>query len=149
MDFGAVNFDIIVTDDHRVCIIDVGARMGGNLIGSHIVPLGTGIDYMGNLIRASVGDPIDTTTTDRLCVATRLLALTPGKVKTLPDFERISREHLVQVYPRLNVGDVIRQYKNNLDGCGYVVSVGDDLNEVELRVESAKNRINREIVREI
>ncbi len=149
VDFGAVNFDIIVTDDHRVCIIDVGARMGGNLIGSHIVPLGTGVDYMGNLIRASVGDPIDTTTTDRLCVATRLLALTPGKVKTLPDFERISREHLVQVYPRLNVGDVIRQYKNNLDGCGYVVSVGDDLNEVELRVESAKNRINREIVREI
>ncbi len=44
---------------------------------------------------------------------------------------------------------MIRQYKNNLDGCGYVVSVGDDLNEVELRVESAKNRINREIVREI
>ena len=50
--------DVLVTKHSRVCIVDVGARMGGNLIGSHIIPLGTGFDYMSNLIRAALGDPI-------------------------------------------------------------------------------------------
>ena len=38
--------DVLVTKDNRICIVDIGARMGGNLIGSHIIPLGTGIDYI-------------------------------------------------------------------------------------------------------
>lgn len=55
---GSVNMDLLITNGGNVHIIDIGARMGGNLIGSHIVPIGTGIDYMGNiLIRAAVSDP--------------------------------------------------------------------------------------------
>ena len=46
---------------------------------------------MGNLIRASVGDPI---VLQQLIVYVfaQIDRLTPGKVKTLPDFEQISRE---------------------------------------------------------
>ncbi len=91
INFGAVNMDVIVTEDKRICIVDIGARMGGNLIGSHIIPLGTGIDYIENLIRASVGYPVDLRPKNtKTSVATRLLALTPGIVKKLPDFDRIS-----------------------------------------------------------
>ena len=35
--------DLLVTDDEKIHIVDIGARMGGNLIGSHIIPYGTGI----------------------------------------------------------------------------------------------------------
>ena len=56
---GSVNMDLLIGDDGDVHIVDVGARMGGNLIGSHIIPIGTGIDYMENMIRASVGDVTD------------------------------------------------------------------------------------------
>jgi biotin carboxylase len=85
INFGAVNMDVLVTKDNEICIIDIGARMGGNLIGSHIIPLGTGIDYLENLIRASVGDSIDLRAQgSKTNVVTRLLALTPGKVKKLP-----------------------------------------------------------------
>lgn len=148
INFGAVNMDLLVSEDERICIVDIGARMGGNLIGSHLIPIGTGIDYTGNLISASVGEPIDLQPKSYGAnVATRLLALTPGKVKKLPDFEEIKRKCRVDIYHHLNVGDTIRQYHNNLDGCGYVLALSHDAEEAERRAEEAKVMIDAEIER--
>ena len=44
IDFGCVNMDMLITEDGKVYIIDIGARMGGNLIGPCVIPYGTGID---------------------------------------------------------------------------------------------------------
>lgn len=149
INFGAVNMDVLVTKDSRVCIVDVGARMGGNLIGSHIIPYGTGIDYMGALIRASAGDKADLNVQrQKTNVATRLLALKPGKVIDLPDFEEISNRCNVEIYHHLNVGDTINEYHNNLDGCGYVLAASDDVVDAERRAEESKNLIDTGIVRE-
>ena len=149
INFGAVNMDILVTSDNRICIVDIGARMGGNLIGSHIIPLGTGIDYMGNLIRASVGDLVDIRPIKSgVNVVTRLLALAPGKVVRLPDLAEIAQKYEVDIYHHLNVGSIIRQYHNNLDGCGYVVAVSDELKEAEMRAEESKHLVNTGIIRE-
>jgi biotin carboxylase len=149
INFGSVNMDVLVTKDNRICIVDIGARMGGNLIGSHIIPLGTGIDYMGNLIRASVGDSVDIRPLKSgVNVATRLLALTPGKVVRLPDFAEIAQKYEVDIYHHLNVGSTIRQYHTNLDGCGYVVAVSDELKEAERCAEESKHLVNIGIIRE-
>lgn len=148
INYGAVNMDILITKDGKVCIIDVGARMGGNLIGSHIVPIGTGIDYMGNLIRASVNDSIDLKPKCAATnIATRILALDPGKVLALPDFEQIKRKCKVDIYHNIKVGDIIHEYHNNLDGCGYVVAIANDIKDAEERAEKAKQLINNGIVR--
>lgn len=58
INFGSVNMDLLLTEEGSVHIVDIGARMGGNLIGSHIIPMGTGVDYIGNIVRASVGDDV-------------------------------------------------------------------------------------------
>lgn len=149
INFGAVNMDVLVTNDNRVCIVDIGARMGGNLIGSHIIPYGTGIDYMGNLIRAAVKDSVELKAQSKgENVVTRLLALKPGKVLGLPNFEEIKKRCFVDVFHHLEIGSEIREYHNNLDGCGYVVSVTDDLNQALKRVEEAKNLIDIKIARQ-
>jgi carbamoyl-phosphate synthase large subunit len=125
INFGAVNIDLLLTDDNKVCIVDIGARMGGNLIGSHIIPYSTGIDYMGNIIHASVGGKVNFTQNENACIATSILALTPGKVKMLPKLQEImSMEGMIDIILNLKQGDVIRQYRNNLDSCGYVVARG-------------------------
>lgn len=149
INFGAVNMDMLVTRDNKICIVDIGARMGGNLIGSHIIPLGTGIDYMESLIRASVGDPVDIKPRrSEVNVATRLLALKPGKVKQLPDFDQISEQYQVEIYHHLEVGDVIRNYRNNLDGCGYIVATStNNLEEAIKRAELSKKEIDEGIIR--
>ena len=148
INFGAVNMDLLVTKEQRIYIVDVGARMGGNLIGSHIIPIGTGIDYMGNLIKASVGEIIDfTPKDDKVNVATRLLTLRPGKIVNLPDLERIKTSLEVNIFQCLHIGDTIREYHNNLDGCGYILSKADDVEEAKRRAERAKELIDLGIVR--
>lgn len=145
INFGSVNMDLLISDDNKVHIVDIGARMGGNLIGSHIVPLGTGVDYIGNMIKTAVGDETDFKANTKSHVATSLLALSPGKVKALPDFEKIEKEFGVMTEHHLNVGDVINPYRTNLDGCGYVISTEDEPHNRTLR---ALEKINNEIVRE-
>ncbi|GAB3042098.1 ATP-grasp domain-containing protein [Virgibacillus ainsalahensis] len=149
INFGAVNMDVLVTKDNHVCIIDIGARMGGNLIGSHIIPNGTNFDYMGSLIRTAVGDSIEyEPQKSGLNVVTKLLALKPGRVLSLPNLQEIKEKCQVDINHHLQVGSVIREYHNNLDGCGYVISIADDISEAEMRAEQAKHLIDISIVRE-
>lgn len=145
---GSVNMDLLIKSDD-VHIVDIGARMGGNLIGSHIIPKGTGIAYMRNMIRAAVGDEADfTPVTTPSPVATKLLALTPGKVITLPDFEAIAKEADVVIEHHLHVGDQINEYHTNLDGCGYVVASGKSVDDAIALAAKVKGVINKTIVRE-
>lgn len=145
---GSVNMDLLITDSGNVHIIDVGARMGGNLIGSHIIPIGTGIDYMSNMIRAAVGDPTDfAPKATPEPVATKLLALRPGVVKALPDFEALCNEHNVVIEHHLHMGDIINEYHTNLDGCGYIVAGGKSVGEAMVKVAEVLAVVNESIIR--
>lgn len=149
INFGAVNMDVLVTQDNRICIIDVGARMGGNLIGSHIIPIGTGINYLENLIRASVNEDINLKPTRKSqSITTRLLALKPGKIKKLPNFNDIEEDYQVKIYHYLEVGKQISKYRTNLDGLGYIVSISDNIDGANIRAEEAKKAIDAGIIRE-
>lgn len=120
---GSINMDLLITDSGNVHIIDIGARMGGNMIGPCVIPYGTGIDYMGNMLKAAVGDPLDWTENDRSAVATKLLAFQGGVVKCLPEKKSIDEKGAkVEIYHHIAVGDVINEYHTNLDGCGYIIS---------------------------
>lgn len=146
---GSVNMDLLITNEGNVHIVDVGARMGGNLIGSHIIPMGTGIDYMGNMIRAAVGDATNWKPEwQPKPVATKLLALTPGIIKKLPNFDQIAAEYSVQIEHHLHVGDTITPYRTNLDGCGYVVAHDIDVELSIALASEVRNIIDKLIVRE-
>lgn len=146
---GSVNMDLLITNEGNVHIVDVGARMGGNLIGSHIIPMGTGIDYMGNMIRAAVGDATNWKPEwQPKPVATKLLALTPGIIKKLPNFDQIAAEYNVQIEHHLHVGDTITPYRTNLDGCGYVVAHDIDVELSIALASEVRNIIDKLIVRE-
>ena len=145
---GSVNMDILVSDDYSVHIVDVGARMGGNLIGSHIIPLGTGIDYMGNMIKAAVGDNTDwNPISNPEPVATKLLALHPGIVKGLPDFNKLENEYSVKIEHHLHIGDTITPYRTNLDGCGYVVAKAKDVETAINLAAKIKEKVDKTIER--
>lgn len=146
--FGAVNMDLLITREKKIHIIDVGARMGGNLIGSHIIFAGTGIDYLGNLIKATLGDPVNFEVESKpQPIVTRILALTPGKILDLPNFDDIEKKFAVSIEHHLAVGETINEYHTNLDGCGYIVAVANDINEATLHAENALKEIDKMIVR--
>lgn len=145
INFGSVNMDMLITKEGKIHIIDIGARMGGNMIGPCVIPYGTGIDYMANMIRNAVGDETDFTPTSHGCVATRLLAFDGGVVKRLPDFAALEKEYGVEIYHHLEVGQRVNEYHTNLDGCGYVVARADDVDSAINTVDTVLNRIKKTI----
>ena len=52
---GASHAEFRVGDDGRPRIIEIGARMGGDCIGSDLVRLSTGIDYVGAVVDGALG----------------------------------------------------------------------------------------------
>lgn len=145
INFGSVNMDMLITADGKIHIIDIGARMGGNMIGPCIIPYGTGIDYMANMIRNAVGDTVDLTPGKKSAVATRLLAFGNGVVKQLPAFESIEKTYGVEIYHHLEVGQTIREYHTNLDGCGYIVARADDVQTATANAEEVLKLIKETI----
>lgn len=51
---GASHAEVLLTEDNNVFCVEVGARMGGDFIGSHLVKLSTGIDYLKLVVEASL-----------------------------------------------------------------------------------------------
>lgn len=139
--FGSVNMDMLITAEGKVHIIDVGARMGGNLIGSHIIPYGTGIDYMGAMIQNAVSDPVVINVSKHSSVATRLLTFTPGIVMQLPDFESLEQQYGVEIYHRMRVGQKVNAYHTNLDGLGYIVARAEDVDTAVKKADTVLDMI--------
>ncbi len=132
---GSVNMDLLVTKEGKVHIVDIGARMGGNMIGPCVVPYGTGIDYVGAMLKAAVGDTVDWTIHEHSAVATKLLAFDEGIVKKLPDFSQLEKDYDVEIYHHMSVGDKVNEYHTNLDGCGYIVARASDIEDAEKRAK--------------
>ena len=145
INFGSVNMDMIITNSGDIHIIDIGARMGGNMIGCSIIPYGTGIDYMGNMIKNAVGDKIDMVEGNRCAVATKLLAFEEGIVKKLPDFKALEKKYNVEIFHNLKVGKTINKYKTNLDGCGYIVAKAQQVDEAIKTTEEVLNIVKNSI----
>lgn len=52
---GASHTEILITPEGRPFIVEIGARMGGDCIGSHLVELSTGYDYLRGVIEVALG----------------------------------------------------------------------------------------------
>ncbi|MFK7058786.1 ATP-grasp domain-containing protein [Flavobacterium oreochromis] len=52
--FGAGHTEIKITPEGEVYVIEIGARMGGDFIGSHLVQLSTGYDFLEGVINIAL-----------------------------------------------------------------------------------------------
>lgn len=134
---GSVNTDMIITGDGNVHIVDIGARMGGNMIGPCIIPYGTGIDYMAAMIENAVGDFKGFKKSEPANVATRLLAFPEGDVGDLPDVPSFEKDFDVELYHHITKGQHVNEYHTNLDGLGYIVAKGKTEEEAEEKAARA------------
>lgn len=126
INYGSVNMDLLVTTDESVVIIDIGARMGGNLIGSHIIPLSCGIDLLGNTVNAALGNPVDFAQHEERFIATRLLDFGPGTIVSIGDYRPLlDNKKVLDILVNTEVGREVSEYRTNQDSCGYVVVTED------------------------
>ena len=145
---GSVNMDLLITENGELYIVDIGARMGGNLIGSCVIPYGTGIDYMAAIIRNALGEPVDLTTNKHEAVATRLLAFDEGVIKRMPDMQELEKRYEVEIYHHMREGMCVHEYHTNLDGCGYIVAKAPSVNTAEMKASLVYERIKKDAFEE-
>lgn len=54
--FGASHSELKITEDGDIRVIEIGARMGGDFIGSDLVRLSTGYDFLKGVIEVALGE---------------------------------------------------------------------------------------------
>lgn len=53
---GASHAEVMITADDRIYMTEIGARMGGDFIGSNLVKLSTGYDFLEGVINCALGE---------------------------------------------------------------------------------------------
>lgn len=88
--YGASHTELKVAPDGTVRIIEIGARMGGDCIGSHLVPLSSGVDFVGAVVDVALGNKPDLTPAhDPAAAAIRFIF----NEDDLELYEHIRRDH--------------------------------------------------------
>lgn len=71
--YGASHSELKIDDSERIVLIEIGGRMGGDLIGSDLVPLSTGVDYVKAVIDVALGKKPDVCVHGRKAAAVRFV----------------------------------------------------------------------------
>lgn len=70
--YGASHSELKINAEGEISIIEIGSRMGGDRIGSDLVPLSTGYDFVGAVVSIAMGRcPLFSETEIRACAAIR------------------------------------------------------------------------------
>lgn len=54
--YGASHSELKITEENEIKVIEIGARMGGDFIGSNLVKLSTGYDFLEGVIKVAMGE---------------------------------------------------------------------------------------------
>lgn len=87
--YGAIHPEFRITDDGKVFFMEIGIRMGGDCIGSDLVPLSSGYDYMGMVIDIGCGRKPSFT---KICTPKEARIKYIISKEDIAEFERIKRE---------------------------------------------------------
>jgi len=128
---GASHSEFKINENGEVRIIEIGARMGGDCIGSHLVQLSTGHDYLKMILDVAVGEfPKMNPLSKERYAAIRFVF----NQEDLNVLEKIQLEHnelLVEVSPNIVIGDDTVTDSSNRFGFFIIVSAqAEDINAV-------------------
>ena len=92
---GASHAEFKITSDGKVKIIEIGARMGGDCIGSDLVKISTGYDFLKMVIDVALGNAPDFTKVVEPKKAVINFIFTESDVEEL---EKVKKEHPEYIY---------------------------------------------------
>lgn len=78
IEYGAIHPEFRITADGRIFFMEIATRMGGDCIGTDLVPLSTGYDFVGMVINICCGKPPVFTKVREPAIAENHYIITPG-----------------------------------------------------------------------
>ena len=126
IDESAGHTEIKVTP--RGCrIVEIGARQGGDFMGTHMTPFSVGVDMNRAVVQIATGSHPQISPRTGRAIAVRYLLPKPGVVQSVfipPDV--LLDPDLVDAVVYVHPGDHIPQVRSSLDRAGHVLALGDD-----------------------
>ena len=139
---GPSHTEIIVTKDGPK-IVEIGARLGGDCITTHLVPLSTGVDMVECCIKIALGEKVETKIKFSKGSAIRYLTCNTGKIRSISGLDDArSLNGVKQVNMVYGMGDIVSEIKSSSDRVGFVVAQGDTPEEATDICNRAKEIIN-------
>lgn len=139
---GPAHIEMMVTENGPK-MIEIGARMGGDCITTHLVPLSTGIDMVKATIELSLGIKPDITPKFNKVSAIRYFTNCVGEIKGINGVEEVKSIHEVkEIVIVKNIGDVVGEITNSADRIGYVIYQCDTLSDIEMTHKKVIDKIN-------
>lgn len=126
---GPSHTEIIVTAEGPK-IVELGARLGGDCITTHLVPLSTGVDMVDCCIRIALGQKPDLTEKFRRGSAIRYFPQTPGTVKSITGTQQAAAmDGIRQLSFVHGVGETVGHINSSSARMGFVIAQGDTAEE--------------------
>lgn len=138
---GPAHVEIMLTKDGPK-MIELGARMGGDCITTHLIPLSTGIDMIEATINICLG------LTPEICPkfekgsAIRFITPNPGYIKDITGIEDAKKLPGVKVVEvQVGIGDKVTNINSSLDRSGYIIAQGENALDAINKCENAIKKI--------
>ncbi len=148
IEVGPAHVEMIVTDDGPK-IVELGARLGGDCITSHLVYLSTGIDMVKETIKILCGEEPDLRQKYEKGASIRFL--TSEKLGILDhvsgEDEARALDGVIEVSDIMHPGELIESIRSSDDRVAYVVAQGGDVLESSEIAEKARDMM-KAVVRE-
>nr|WP_242943637.1 ATP-grasp domain-containing protein [Lachnoclostridium phocaeense] len=142
---GPSHAEIKVTADGPK-IVEIGARLGGDNITTHLVPLSTGIDMIECCINIALGRAIKIQKKWNKGSAIRYLHLPIGTVRSVKGIDKLDTSPgIIQTCVTIKKGQVIDTITNSTERVGFVISQDDNAQKAILDCEKALSLIDVEI----
>lgn len=123
--------------------IEIGARLGGDCITTHLVPLSTGVDMVKCCIQVALGEECDWKTKWDKGVAIRYFDSHKGRlvsIEGLEDARAVAGVVEVDVVKR--IGEEINDIRNSVDRIGFVIALGENAEMAVAACNVAKNKVH-------
>lgn len=145
IDRGPAHVEMKVTNRGPV-MIELGARMGGDNITTHLVPLSTGIDMVGSTIKVALGEEPDIEPTLHCGSAIRYFEVPFGTIKAIENVEGAKKVTGVkQITFTKEVGEESTPIHCSNDRIGFVIAQGATAEDAVSICDNAINMIKIKI----
>jgi biotin carboxylase len=125
--YGASHSELMLTQDGRVHVTEIGARMGGDFIGSDLVYLSTGYDFLAGVIEIAMGRFTPPVKRCAQCAGVWFYSNQTQTVKCFIDQKA--------VYPQIVkaelTGGALRELTKSSDRGGYFIYQADKRMEIQ------------------
>lgn len=123
-------------------MVELGSRMGGGCITTHLVPLSTGIDMIQSVMNMALGMEPDVTPKFNRGSALRHIVGVEGVITAIDGvIEAKNIEGVNEVTLLKEIGDEVHYFKNGSDRIGYVIASAETTAKAISICEDALSRI--------